>query len=69
MECTASKSESKALRKKVILSLEKQGFIFDGENISLPESIDKEGIRQLHQEAVQTRIERFRRGLTRREDR
>lgn len=69
MECTASKSEIRALRKKVILSLEKQGFIFDGEKITLPESIDKEGIRLLHQEAVQTRIERSKRGLIRREAR
>jgi len=69
MECTASKSEIRTLRKKVVLSLKKQGFLFDGEKISLPESIDKEGIRQLHQEAVQTRIERSKRGLIRREAR
>jgi hypothetical protein len=69
MECTASKSEIRALRKKVILSLEKQGFLFDGEKISLPDDLDKEGIRQLHQEAVQTRIERSKEGLIRREAR
>jgi len=69
MECTASKSEIRALRKKVILSLEKQGFLFDGDKISLPADIDKEGIRQLHQEAVQTRIEKSKRGLIRNEPR
>ena len=67
MECTASKSEIRALRKKVILSLEKQGFLFDGDKINLPADIDKQGIRQLHQEAVQTRIEKSKRGLIRHE--
>jgi hypothetical protein len=69
MVCTASKSEIRALRKKVILSLEKQGFVFDGDKIRLPGDIDKEGIRQLHQEALQTRIERSQGGLIHRESR
>jgi hypothetical protein len=64
-----SESDIRALRKKVILSLEKQGFLFNGEKISLPESIEKEGIRQLHQEAVQTRIVRSKKGLIPREAR
>lgn len=62
-------SDTKTLRKKVIQSLKKQGFLFDGQKISLPEYIDKEGIRQLHQEAVQTRIARSKEGLIRREAR
>lgn len=67
MSSIASQPDIKTLRKKVILSLRKQGFIFDGEKISLPDDIDKEGIRHLHQEAVQTRIERSKEGLIRRE--
>ncbi len=62
-------SDIKALRKKVLLSLEKQGFIFDGERIGLPRNIDKEGLRELHREAVQTRRETSRRGLIRHEPR
>lgn len=69
MECTAPKSEIGTLRKKVVLSLEKQGFFFDGAKIKLPSDIDKEGIRQLHHEAVQTRIERSKRGLIAHESR
>ena len=62
-----SKSTIGTLQKKVIHSLEEQGFLFDGKKISLPESIDKEGIRKLHQEAVLTRIGRSKEGLIRRE--
>ena len=64
-----SKFDIGALRKKVTLSLEKQGFLYDGDKISLPSDIDKEGIRQLHREAVQTRIERSKKGLIRHEAR
>ena len=64
-----SKSDIRALRKKVILSLEKQGFLFDGAKISLPERIDKKGLRRLHREAVQTKIERSKKGLKRHEPR
>ena len=59
----------RGLRRRVILSLQKQGFLCDGDKISLPRDIDKEGIRQLHKEAVQTRIERAKAGLIRREAR
>jgi len=69
MERTASKSEIEALKKKVILSLKKQGFLFDGDKISLPSDIDKQGIRQLHEEAVQAKIERSKKGLIRHEAR
>lgn len=69
MGYTASKSEIRALQNKVIFSLEKQGVLFDGDKINLPGDIDKEGIRQLHHEAVQTRIERSKEGLFRREAR
>ena len=62
-------SNIRALRKKVILSLQKQGFIFDGKRITLPDGIDKDGLRQLHKEAVQTRLERSKKGLIRREPR
>ncbi|MCK4782362.1 MAG: hypothetical protein KAV87_01325 [Desulfobacteraceae bacterium] len=63
----ASTSDIEALREKVLLSLKKQGFIFDGERIRLPKNIDKEGLRQLHWEAVQTRRKRSEGGLVRHE--
>ena len=69
MSVAASQSEIRTLRKKVVLSLQKQGFIFDRDKISLPDGIDKGGIRRLHHEAVQTRIERSKKGLFRREAR
>ena len=64
-----SRMNRRGLRRRVILSLQKQGFLCDGDKISLPRDIDKEGIRQLHKEAVQTRIERAKAGLIRREAR
>lgn len=64
-----STSDIKGLREKVIVSLEKQGFIFHGTRIGLPKNIDKEGLRQLHWEAVQTRRERSKGGLIRHEPR
>ena len=64
---TGGQFDINSLRRKVILSLEKQGFLFHGGKISLPAEIDKEGIRKLHKEAVQTRIEKSKRGLIRHE--
>ncbi|HVO68124.1 MAG TPA: Druantia anti-phage system protein DruA [Syntrophales bacterium] len=60
-----SGSEIRALRKGIVLSLQKQGFIYERGKISLPEQIDKEGIRQLHQEAVRIRLEKSKKGLLR----
>ena len=64
-----SRTNIRGLRRRVIISLQKQGFLCDGDKISLPGDMDKEGIRRLHQEAVQTRIERAKGGLIRREAR
>lgn len=69
MECIKSALARRSLRRKVICSLAKQGFVLDGNSISLPESIDKEGIRRLHNDAVKTRIERSKIGLMRHESR
>ncbi|RLB95316.1 MAG: hypothetical protein DRH50_04540 [Deltaproteobacteria bacterium] len=65
----ASTSDIEALREKVILSLKKQGFIFHGTKIGLPEGIDKQGLRRLHRDAVHTRRKRSKKGLVRHEDR
>jgi len=43
--------------------LENQGFLYHSGKITLPNNVDKEGIRKLHQEAVQTRVEKSKKGL------
>lgn len=55
------------LRKKIINSLEQQGFIIRDGEIFLPESIDKDGIRRIHQSAVRAKRERARKYLEKKE--
>jgi len=56
-------SDIDSLRKKVIYSLQKQGFIFNGEKLDLPINTDKDALRQLHSEAVQTRLDKYKKNL------
>jgi len=58
---------TEVLRGKIVKSLERQGFSFNGLLVELPKHIDKEGIRRLHGEAVQSRIKRAKKGLIRHE--
>lgn len=55
------------LREKIINSLEQQGFIINDGEIFLPESIDKDGIRRIHQSAVRAKRERARKYLEKKE--
>jgi len=55
------------LRKKIINSLEQQGFIIRDGDIFLPESRDKDGIRRIHQSAVRAKRERSRKYLEKKE--
>ncbi len=53
------------LKVLIINSLEHQGFIIQGNQILPPPDLDKEKLRQLHQLAVQHRIEKFKKNLQR----
>jgi hypothetical protein len=53
------------LKELVIISLEHQGFTIQGSQILPPANLDKEKLRQLHQLAVQHRIEKFKKNLHR----
>jgi hypothetical protein len=57
------------LKMLIIGSLKQQGFDIQGGHISPPPDLDKERVRQLHQLAVQHRIERASKNLRRYEPR
>ncbi|RKU29483.1 hypothetical protein C6497_06125 [Candidatus Poribacteria bacterium] len=58
---------AKSLKLRIKKSLKFQGFIVTGNEISLPENLDKEKIRELHALAVQHRIEERKKGLVKHE--
>lgn len=51
------------LRVMIIDSLEKQGFIIQNGNIFLPDDLNKEKIRDMHNTAIVSKIERAKKGL------
>ena len=57
------------LRGKILESLREQGFEIRGDALVPPDPTDKEGIRQLHAEAVRHRIAKAKPSLKRHEDR
>ncbi len=57
------------LKRAVLRSLRKQGFLVRKGTISLPVNLDKEGLRRLHSEAVHKRVERARGDLQPHEER
>jgi len=56
------------LKKKIVASLEAQGFRIHGGKVLPPEDLSKERMRELHETAVQHRRFRAREGLYRKED-
>ncbi len=58
-----------ALREQILISLRDQGFIVGHDGLIQPGAWDKVAIRQLHYQALQSRIERAREGLERHESR
>lgn len=57
----------KTLRTRIRESLRSQGFKVKGEQINLPDNLDKEKIRDLHAQAVRHKIEERKEGLVRHE--
>jgi hypothetical protein len=55
------------LQEKIIKSLEQQGFIINDGKISLPEGIDKDGIRKIHQGSVNAKRKLSRKYLEKKE--
>ena len=51
------------LKKLIIESLQHQGFKLEGDRLIAPPDLDKQGLRELHSEAVKHRIERSAEGL------
>lgn len=61
--------DTEALRKRIMLSLKRQGFRLRSGRIVPPDSTDKEQVRKLHGEAVAHRVARAKAGLARHEAR
>ena len=59
--------DEESLKTLIAESLERQGFIVQGNQCRLPDDIDKETVRSLHSEAVRHKIEERKKGLLRHE--
>lgn len=59
----ASPVYATTLKTRIVNSLETQGFKVQDNQVSLPENLDKEKIRELHTEAVRHKIEACKKGL------
>jgi hypothetical protein len=66
---SAPENERKALRDRVVLSLEEQGFDMRNGCVALPAPLDKADLRKLHSLAAAHRKEKARPGLRRHEQR
>ena len=57
------------MKKKLLLSFQQQGYIIDGNSISLPKNFTKEDLRKIQQQAVKRNVEKKAGGLRRFEER
>ena len=66
---TAESLSPTVLRRRILKSLRDQGFVIGRDGLIRPDGWDKDSIRQLHYQALRSRIERAREGLERHETR